>query len=455
MRLTLGETAVAVGGELTGGRGIVTGASTDTRSLQPGDLFFALRVPDSTLDGHAFVADAAAKGAAGAVIGKSVADLPEAFGTIRVDDTLLALGKLGARWRLRMAVRIAAVTGSVGKTSTKGILAGILESAGATLSAERSFNNEMGVPLTLLQLTPQHRYCALELAMRGSGEIDYLARLARPEVGVITNIGVSHVGRLGSRDAIARAKGELLPLLPASGAAVLKRSDFYFAILAEMSAAPVLSFGREADADVRAEAADDLGLEGTSFVCRIPGARIRVKLSVPGPHHVDNALAAAAAAHALGIPPEIIASGLEAYAGAEMRTRVVTTPGGVTVIDDCYNAAPVSVEAALHLLATTTGRKLFVFGGMAELGERADEEHRDVGAKVSEYGVDHLILVGELPALTAETAVAADVKTDRVADADEALVILQETLLPDDTVLVKGSRVAQLERVVEGLVADA
>ena len=454
IHLTTREIAAATGGTVLLPGKPATGVSNDTRALAPGDVFFALRVPDSTVDGHDYVAQAAQSGAATAVVSRALPDLPAGLGVVRVDDTLLALGKLGAYWRRRMPVRIAAITGSVGKTSTKGMLTPILEAEGHTLSAPRSYNNEIGVPLTLLGLTRNHRFCALELAMRGPNEIDYLTKIARPEVGVITNIGESHVGRLGSREAIAHAKGEILPHLPPSGRAILQRSDFFFGILAELSNAPVLSFGLEPDADVRAADIEDRGLQGTRFTCLLPSGAAHVELTVPGVHQVQNALAAAAAAHALVVAPDRIADGLQAYRGTEMRMRVVEADNGATVIDDCYNAAPVSVQAALELLATAPARKLFVFGGMAELGDEADDNHRIVGRQVAGAGVSHLIAVGDLPKVTAATAEEIGIRTSRVKDAAEALALARDELRPDDTVLVKGSRVVQLERLVEGLASD-
>ncbi len=459
MNLALKEIAEAVAGTVESDGRPAHGVSTDTRTLKPGDLFFALfgegAKPGSAGDGHRFVPDAAQRGAAGAVVSQPVTGLPAGFGIVRVPDTLIALGKLAAAWRERTRARVVAVTGSVGKTTTKGMLGSILASAGPSVVAERSYNNEIGVPLTLLQLGGHHAYCALEFAMRGRGEIDYLTRLVRPEVGVITNIGASHAGRLGSREATARAKGELLPLLPHTGAAVLKRSDFFFPVLSELSAAPVISFDLEAEADVRAEGIEEHGLEGASFECVLGHRRIAVRLAVPGRHNVENALAAAAAAHALGIDAAVIGAGLSQYAGTDMRTRVVRTPGGITVIDDSYNAAPASVEAALRLLATAEGRRIFVFGDMLELGQEGPEAHRAVGADAAEAGVSRMLVVGELAKLAAESAGESGVDAS-CHDGPEAVVAaLKPELRPGDTVLVKGSRLMQLERVVEGLLSDA
>jgi len=459
MHLTPQEIADAVRGEVVAPGPPATGISTDTRTLRRGDLFFALLGEGGKAkpgeDGHRFVVEASERGAAGAVVSLAVADTPPGFGLIRVDDTLLALGRLAARWRQRMPARLAAVTGSVGKTSTKGMLGAILSAFRSTLVARASYNNEIGVPLTLLELDRSHVFCALELAMRGPGEIDALARMARPEVGIITNIGASHAGRLGSREATARAKGELLPLLPPTGAAVLKRSDFFFGILSELSAAPVISFGIDATADVRAEEIVEGGLEGSRFRLILPDSRVAVTLPIPGRHQIENALAAAAAAHALGAPAEAMACGLSAYQGTEMRGRIFRTRSGATVIDDSYNAAPDSVRAALQVLSTVPGRRLFVFADMLELGEEGPEEHRVVGERAAEAGVAHLLLVGELAALAADSAAERGVAVARFATPEEALAALRVELRPGDTVLVKGSRIMRLEHVVEGLLADA
>ncbi len=459
MNLTPREIADAVQGELLASGRPATGVSTDTRTLTPGDLFFALPGEGAkarpSANGHRYVRDAAERGAVGAVVSAPVADAPPGFALIRVHDTLLALGRLAATWRQRMPARIVAITGSVGKTSTKGMVGTILTAFRSTLVAQASYNNEIGVPLTLLGLNRGHAFCAVELAMRGPGEIGYLAEMARPEVGVITNIGASHVGRLGSREATARAKGELLPLLPPTGAAVLRRSDFFFGILSELSAAPVISFGLEAAAHVRAEGIVDQALRGARFELVLPQARVPVALAVPGLHQVENALAAAAAAMALGVPPEFIAHGLSGYTGGEMRGRLLQAPGEITVVNDCYNAAPDSVRAALRVLAGVPGRRVFVFADMLELGEEGPEDHRAVGLQAAEAGVALLVSVGELSRIAADAAAEQGVQTAGFATPEEAVAALKGELRPGDTVLVKGSRMMRLERVVEGLLSDA
>ncbi|MGQ9730854.1 MAG: UDP-N-acetylmuramoyl-tripeptide--D-alanyl-D-alanine ligase [Candidatus Zipacnadales bacterium] len=456
MKLTTAELASILGGRLLRKGRLVTGASTDTRILRPGDAFFALLPREEQgRDGHAYVAEAVRKGAGAVVVSRTVRDIPDRVGIVEVEDTLIALGRLGAYWRKRMPARVAAVTGSVGKTSTKAMLGAILSPLAPTIVAERSYNNEIGVPLTVLQLNGTHRFCVLEFAMRGPGEIAYLAALARPELAIITNIGHSHIGRLGSTEAIAAAKAEVLPLLPKSGTAVLNRDDRFFDFLREQTKARVISFGWTAKAEVTAESLEERGLEGTSFICRIGKARVRVSLRVAGRHFVQNALAAAAAASALGADSIAIARGLAQYEGTEMRGRVIRTRHGFTIIADCYNAAPDSVEAALRLLSTTTGRRVFVFGDMAELGDLGPYAHRKIGEQVVEYQVALLVTVGELAALAGEVAKARGVETLSAANATEALTLLVQRLAPGDTVLVKGSRIMHLEDVVEGLTGDA
>jgi UDP-N-acetylmuramoyl-tripeptide--D-alanyl-D-alanine ligase len=354
-----------------------------------------------------------------------------------------------------MPARILAVTGSVGKTTTKGMIASILEACAPTITAERSFNNEIGVPLTLLRLGRGDRFCVLEFAMRGPGEIRALAEIARPEVGVITNIGLAHVGRLGSVEAIAEAKAELLPLLPRTGVAVLNRRDVFFEKLAGRTPARVLSFGQHPEADVRAEGVELRGLEGCAFALHVPGQTARMELSVPGEHCVPNALAAAAATYALGVDIARIAEGLSRYAGESLRGLVKQAQGGYTVIADCYNASPASVQAALQLLSQVTGRRLLVFGDMAELGEAGPEAHRAVGEQTAAAGVTDLVTIGDLAPVTGQTAAERGVTWTHAPSAAEAVAFLRPRLRPGDVVLVKGSRAMRLEDVVEGLLSDA
>jgi len=426
----------------------VSGVSTDTRTLAPGELFVAL--VGQQHDAHEFLSGAQSKSAAAAVISdprQAPADLP----VVVVDDTLEALGLLAAWHGSKMPARVAAITGSTGKTTTKDMLGQIVQRVGPAVVAEGTHNNEIGAPLTLLRLGPEDRFCVLELAMRGPGEIDYLAGIARPDVGVITNIGQSHVGQLGSREAIAQAKAELLAHIPADGAAILNADDFFFSVLSAMAESAVISFGTSAEADFRAVEIDDGDLERVSFRMVTPLGDVDLRMQVPGRHTVMNALAAAAAASQLGLTLEEIAAALEEYAGSPMRMQHVRGVGGAVVLNDAYNASPDSVGAALNVLAAAEGRKIFVFGDMLEMGAEGEPAHRAIGEVAAEAGVDWLVTVGELAGLAAQSASERGVRVDAVDGAEQAAELLRAELNEDDVVLVKASRGMALERIVEAL----
>jgi len=303
----------------------------------------------------------------------------------------------------------------------------------------------------LLGLRPEHRYCVLEFGMRGPGEIAYLAGLSHPQVGVITNIGSSHVGRLGGREAIAQAKAELLQALPPEGRAVLNADDFFFDLFGEIAPCPVVSFGLSPDAEVGAENIEPQGLAGSSFTLRVAGERLPLHVALPGHHQIGNALAAAAAAWALGGTTEGVRAGLEQARGESMRGEVLVLPGPLTVINDAYNASPTSVAAALNLLGSLPGRRILVLGDMLELGEYSEAEHRKVGQRAAALGISRLVAVGPSAALAAGAAQAAGMVVSAVDTAGEALDLLERELEPGDIVLVKASRRMALEQIVEGL----
>lgn len=451
MLLRLPEITGLLEGQFTGPNAEVTatGVSTDSRELAPGDLFFALS--GERHDGHDFVAAALSAGAAAAVVARRPADLPADAPLIIVPDTLRAYGRLARWWRDKSSARVLAVTGSAGKTTTKNLVGNILARHGPTVVATGTENNEVGVPRTLLRLGPEHGYCVLEFGMRGRGEIAYLAEVARPEIGVITNIGASHLGRLGGREAIAQAKAELLTALPPEGRAVLNADDFFFPLLSEMAPCPVVSFGLGPRAEVRAEDLVSWGLEGSEFALCVGGQRLPVRLPLPGKHHVLNALAAAAAAWAATGSLEGIREGLAQAEVEPMRGEILRLPGPLTVINDAYNASPTSVVAALDLLGSLSGRKVLVLGDMLELGEFAEAEHRAVGALAAQRGVSWLITVGPAAAFAGEAAREAGVTTVAAETPAEAVEILQRGVQPGDIVLVKASRRMALEQVVEGL----
>ncbi len=450
---TLGEVAAACAGRIDDrwAETQVSGVSTDTRELASGELFLALTGQQH--DGHDFLEAARERGAAAALVSEPER-VPTDFPAVIVPDTLEALGRLAAWHRARMAARVAAITGSTGKTSTKDMLGEILRGVGPAVVAEGTQNNEIGVPLTLLRLGPHDAFCVLELAMRGPGEIEYLAAIAQPQVGVITNVGQSHVGRLGSREAIAQVKAELLEHVPAEGAVVLNADDFFFSVFSAMAAARVVSFGIDAEADFRAVAVDAGDVDGVSFRMLTPAGEARVRMAVPGRHSVMNALAASAAAMQLGASLEQVAGALEGFAGSAMRMQRVTGVAGSLVLNDAYNASPDSVAAALAVLGAAQGRKVFVFGDMLEMGAEGEPAHREVGRAAAEVGVGRLIAVGELAALAAQEAGELGVRVSAVGEAAEAVALLRSELREGDVVLVKGSRGMALERVVEGLADD-
>ena len=455
--LTLQQiTEVCHGRLLTGDpQTVVQAISTDTRDLPPGSLFVALK--GEAHNGHDFTADACAKGAAAVLVAR---DQPLDCPRILVGDTLLAYGQLGALARDGSAAKFLAVTGSAGKTTIKDMLGSILALEGPALVAHGNENNEVGVPRLLLQLEPEHRYCVLELAMRGPGEIAYLAGLCRPHIGVITIVGEAHLGRLGSREAIAKTKAELLAALPPDGRAVLNADDFFFGLLGELAPCPVVSFGfgpapQEVEFHVSAEDLKLRGVDPTRFTLRIGSERTAVTLQLPGEHNVANALAAAATALAAGIGLPTIRAGLEGYTGTEMRTQVLRTPTGIIIINDAYNASPTSTPEALKVLGQSPGRHIFVFGDMLELGQASEKAHRQIGRLCAQTAVDWLIAIGKDVAFTAQEAEAAGVQVNMASDVAGALALLKGAVEPGDTVLVKASRGMKLEGVVEGLLHDA
>ncbi|HEY3396057.1 MAG TPA: UDP-N-acetylmuramoyl-tripeptide--D-alanyl-D-alanine ligase [Armatimonadota bacterium] len=427
------------------------GVSTDSRALAPGELFFALAGENH--DGHDHVAAALAAGAVAAVVSRRPANVPETAPLLLVEDTLRAYGQLAAWVRAQYpGALVLGLTGSTGKTTTKALAGSILTRLAPTLVAEGNQNNEIGVPRTLLQLDESYRYCLLEFGMRGRGEIAYLAEISRPQIGLITNIGASHLGRLGGREAIAQSKAELLTALPPEGRAVLPADDFFFGLLREMPACPVVSFGLESpEAEVRAERVNLRGLEGSDFELVLAGERLPVSLSLPGRHNILNALAAAALVWAATGSTEGIREGLEQAAVESMRGEVLTLPGPLTVINDAYNASPTSVAAAVDLLASLPGRRILVLGDMLELGQFAAAEHRQIGLQVARQGVDWLVTVGPAAAEAATAAREAGAGADSVEAAGDAVELLRGRLQPGDVVLVKGSRRMALEQVVEGL----
>jgi len=430
--------------------------SIDTRTCPPSALFVAIRGPRH--DAHAFLDRARAAGATGVVVeaGSGEALVGDAV-RIEVEDTTRALGALAAGHRGGFDGPVVGITGSNGKTTTKEMCAAILERRGPCLRTRGNLNNLYGLPLTLLSREPEHRFAVVELGMNRRGEIAALAAIARPSVGVLTNVGSAHIGMLGSQEAIAAEKGDLLAALAPDAVAVVNADDPRARAQADRTPARVVRFGRSPEAEVRAEEAAPRG-EGYAFRLVAPAGEVEVEVPGLGETSVANALAAATAALVAGASLEDVRAGLAAYRPAAGRMQRRAGAGGTWILDDSYNANPQSLEAALGALARLgdRGRALAVLGDMGELGERAAEAHRSAGALAARLGLDGLLAVGEHAGEVAEGAAAAGMEGGKVqafADPEDAVHALRRRLAPGDWILVKGSRSMRMERVVEALCA--
>lgn len=431
MRFEMTELARALGADQVGPPvSVVTGLSADSRRVTPGDLFVALR---ADRDGHDFVAAAARAGANAALVEHPV----DSVACLVVDDVAVALAGLARFARSRLGDRVVGITGSVGKTTTKDILASLLGRRYVTAASERSFNNELGVPLTLCNAADDAEAVVVEMGARGAGHIGYLCDLASPTVGIITTVQAVHTEVMGGEDRIAAVKGELIDALPSDGLAVLNASVPLVVALADRTDADVLTFGVGGDVTAGEVTLDDE--LRASFVLSSPWGRAAVRLGVRGAHNVDNALAAAGAALALGVDLADVVAGLAETSLSPWRMELREAPSGARVLNDAYNASPASMAAALWALSSLPGdRRTAVLGEMAELGERSEEEHRLVASKAAALGV-RLIAVGtDLYGVEAVGGV--DEAVDALGHLDSA-----------DVVLVKASRVVGLERVAEAL----
>jgi len=446
---------------LAGGRVVrqsdrpVRGAAVDSRLVRPGNVFIAL--PGAHVDGHAFVGDAIAAGAAAAIVSREPADL-EALGratVIVVDDPLAALHRLAAAWRRRFDPLVVGITGSIAKTSTKEAVAAVLGRHYRTLRTPGNMNNEIGLPVALLDLEPEHEAAVLEMGMYVGGEIATLAAIARPDIGVVTAVQGVHLSRAGTLDAIEDAKAELVEALPASGVAVLSADDARVRGMADRTPARVLTYGFAADADVRAVEVRSEGFSGMAFWLRLDGQELPVRIPTLGALAVHNALAAAAVGRAAGLSTVDIVDGLAAGWSAPHRAQL-SIVAGVAVVDDAYNASPGSMRAALELLSGLPGRRIAVLGEMRELGEAASAGHREVGAAAAVV-CDLLLVVGPEAAGIADGAIESGLGPDavvRTADWREARTVLADILGDGDVVLVKASRAAELDRLVDAIIHD-
>lgn len=452
------EAARAIDGGIRGGDAVFDAVNTDSRSIRRGDLFVALK--GERFDGHRFIAQAAAAGAVAAMVEEeqAAAGLP----LLIVKNTRHALGRLAAYWRGKFTMPLVALTGSSGKTTVKEMLAGILresvqaesrtaDSGAGVLATRGNLNNDIGVPLMLLELRPEHRYAVIEMGMNHAGEIRYLTQLAAPDIALVNNAGHAHIEYLGSEEAIARAKGEIFEGLKADGTAVINADEQFSALWRSLAAGKnQIEFGIEQPAAVTATYR--LRYLESEIVVKTPRGKANATLRAAGLHNVRNALAASAAAAALAVAPDAIGAGLSRFSGIKGRLQKTPCMHGATLIDDTYNANPESVRAAIAVLAQASGRTLLVLGDMGELGPGAAALHAEIGACAREAGIERLFALGEL---SAHAVRAFGKEASHFPRIEELLAEVENALAPDVTLLVKGSRFMQMERIVKAFALEA
>lgn len=456
--MLLSQAAQATGGTLAGADVRFDAVSSDSRKIAQGDLFVALR--GEHFDGYEFVATAAQAGAVAALVnadshqgqvasGKEQGTRPApGIPLLLVDDTRLALGRLAAWWRRQFDISLVAITGSNGKTTVKEMLAAILReaagSADAVLATQGNFNNDIGMPLTLLKLNAAHRYAVIEMGMNHSGEIDNLTQIAAPDVALINNASGAHLAGLGSVEAVAQAKGEIFAGLQHHGTAVINADDAHAPLWRALAGAhPLLEFGLDPQADVRG-AWQPRGF-GLRLDVTAPQGIFSADLQVPGAHNARNALAATAAAIVLNIPLETIAKGLEGFGGVAGRLQRKAALHGASLIDDTYNANPASLRAAISVLAQAAGKRILVLGDMGELGDDAARFHAEIGGEARRAGIERLYALGTLSGNAVREFGSGAQHFERIEDLQAAL---EKELDANTTVLVKGSRFMKMERVV-------
>jgi UDP-N-acetylmuramoyl-tripeptide--D-alanyl-D-alanine ligase len=458
--IRLVDLLAATGGRLVGTTRVTSFASAavDSRNVVPGCCFVALR--GDRVDGHRFVAEAVRHGATVILVERPVDPPGEGVAVVQVADSLAALQEVASWWRGRSTVRVVGISGSTGKTIAKEIVADVLARSLRVLRNEGNLNSETGLPMTLLNLEPRHEVAVLEMSMYTEGEIARLAEIALPEVGVVLSVHPTHLERAGSIEAIARAKAELPAALPSDGLAVLNADDRRVAAMRDVTRATVRTFGLGPGADIRATEVESHGVAGTSFTLRAPWAERRLRSATPGRHLVPHALAAAIVAEHLGVPLDEVEAALAQGSHAPHRMALVEAADGATIIDDTYNASPVSVAAALDFLAESplsAGRHRYaVLGDMLELGPDEEGLHRQIGARAAGVA-EALVTVGVRGRWIGEAAIAAGLgRVTMVHDAEEARVAVERDLAPGvgDLLLVKGSRGIELDRLVTALSRD-
>jgi UDP-N-acetylmuramoyl-tripeptide--D-alanyl-D-alanine ligase len=452
--MRLARVATDLGAKLVGADAEFIGVCSDSRKLMKGDLFVAIR--GDRFDGFEFVAQAKKLGAVAAMVNADSLDEKDhgsrhELPLLVVDDTRLALGRLAESWRAGFDIPLVAVTGSNGKTTVKEMLASILRVAAgsdaAVLATTGNLNNDIGLPHTLLQLNAEHRYAVVEMGMNHAGEIDYLTRIAAPTVALINNASSAHLAGLGTVEAVARAKGEILSGLCASGTAIINGDDAAAPLWRTLAGAhELIEFGLNENADVSGNW--QWQPDGMTLRVSVPQGLFTARLHVPGKHNAYNALAATAAAVALNIPLETIALGLEKFSGVSGRLQRKSGILGATLIDDTYNANPQSFRAAIDVLAKASGKRLLVLGDMGELGDHAAGMHAEIGIAARQAGIDKLYALGEMSARTIREFGAGGRHFEQIEELQSEVAREMDA---NTTVLVKGSRFMKMERVVDFL----
>ena len=443
--MRLSEAALATRGQLIGADVEFCCVGTDSRAIKKGQLFVALK--GENFDGHEYAAQSLEQGAAAVLVSKA----SNVSTAVVVKDTRLALGDLAAHWRAKFDMPVVAITGSNGKTTVKEMLAAILKVAAgddaSVLATQGNLNNDIGLPMTMLNLGKQHRYAVLEMGMNHTGELSYLTNLAKPNIALVNNAGTAHIGELGSVEAIANAKGEIFEGLADSGTAIINADDVFADLWKQLASKhQQITFGLKVKADVTAKY--QLHAASSDVELIVPNGTVKFLLPAPGLHNVSNALAAASAALALNVPLEKIATGLSNFAGVKGRLQTKQGFAGAKVIDDTYNANPMSMKAAIDVLKASAGQRIFVMGDMAELGTDAASMHAEIGAYAKTAGIEKFYALGELTknAVTAFGANAMHFETvEALAES------LKGMMNAETTVLVKGSRSMRMERVVDAI----
>jgi UDP-N-acetylmuramoyl-tripeptide--D-alanyl-D-alanine ligase len=442
--MRLSEAALATRGQLVGADVEFCCVGTDSRAIKKGQLFVALK--GENFDGHEYAAQSLEKGAAAVLVSKA----SNASTAVVVKDTRLALGELAAHWRAKFDMPVVAITGSNGKTTVKEMLAAILKVVAddaSVLATQGNLNNDIGLPMTMLNLGKQHRYAVLEMGMNHTGELSYLTNLAKPSVALVNNAGTAHIGELGSVEAIANAKGEIFEGLADGGTAIINADDVFANLWKNLASKhQQVTFGLKAKADVTAKY--ELHASSSDVDLLAPNGTVKFTLPAPGLHNVSNALAAASAALALNVSLENIAAGLSNFAGVKGRLQAKQGFAGAKLIDDTYNANPMSMKAAIDVLKASVGRRIFVMGDMAELGADEAIMHAEIGAYAKAADIEKFYVLGEL---TKNAVTAFGLNAMHFETVEALAESLKSMMNAETTVLVKGSRSMRMERVVDAI----